>query len=45
MNGIPQLPSAILVLAFTAVTLVAGPLFIELIKEVVKTAAMPLKDR
>ena len=49
MNEIPQLASAMLALAFAAVMLVAGQLFIEyrstnnaFTPTVVKTAAMPL---
>jgi hypothetical protein len=49
MNEVPQLASAMLALAFAAVMLVAGQLFIEYrstnnasAPAVVKTAAMPL---
>jgi hypothetical protein len=49
MKEIPQLASALLVLAFAAVMLVVGQLFIEyrskndtFVPAVVKTAAMPL---
>jgi hypothetical protein len=49
MNEVPQLASAMLALAFAAVMLVAGQLFIEyrstnnaFTPAVVKTAAMPL---
>ena len=52
MNEIPQLASAMLALAFAAIMLVAGQLFIEYRSTkhvyeagVVKIAAMPLQDR
>jgi hypothetical protein len=52
MNEVPQLASAMLALAFAAIMLVAGRLFIEYRSTknmyeagVVKIAAMPLQDR